>query len=157
MATATFAAGCFWGVEYTFSRVPGVMQTRVGFMGGSKDAPTYAEVCTGLSGHAEVVQLEFDPSLLAYERLLEVFWDAHDPTTLNRQGPDIGPQYRSAIFYHSPEQAAAARASKEARAASGRYSRAIVTEITAAGDFWPAEERHQHYYAKHGLVDCGTG
>jgi len=156
MATATFAAGCFWGVEHTFSRVPGVVQTTVGFMGGTKDVPTYAEVCTGLSGHAEVVQLEYDPAVVAYEHLLDVFWNAHDPTTLNRQGPDIGPQYRSAIFHHAPEQEAAARASKTMRAANGGHARPIVTEITPAGAFWPAEERHQHYYAKHGLVDCGA-
>ena len=156
MATATFAAGCFWGVEHTFGRVPGVIGTMVGFMGGTKDSPTYAEVCTGLSGHAEVVQLEYDPAIITYEQLLDVFWNAHDPTTLNRQGADIGPQYRSAIFHHTPEQEASARASKVARAESGRASRPIVTEITPAGDFWPAEERHQHYYAKHGLVDCGA-
>ncbi len=156
MATATFAAGCFWGVEHTFSRVPGVVQTAVGFMGGTKDAPTYAEVCTGLSGHAEVVQLEYDPAVVAYEGLLDVFWSAHDPTTLNRQGPDIGPQYRSAIFHHTPEQEAAARASKATRAGNGHHERPIVTEITPASAFWPAEERHQHYYAKHGLVDCGA-
>ena len=156
MATATFAAGCFWGVEHTFSRVPGVTQTTVGFMGGSKDSPTYAEVCTGLSGHAEVVQLEYDPAVVTYEQLLEVFWNAHDPTTLNRQGADIGPQYRSAIFHHTPEQEAAARAIEGGAGGERSRSRPIVTEITPAGAFWRAEERHQHYYAKHGLVDCGA-
>jgi peptide-methionine (S)-S-oxide reductase len=125
-------------------------------MGGTKDSPTYAEVCTGLSGHAEVVHLEYDPAAVTYEQLLEVFWNAHDPTTLNRQGADIGPQYRSAIFYHTPEQEAAARVSKAVQAESGRNARPIVTEITPASAFWLAEERHQHYYAKHGLVDCGA-
>jgi peptide-methionine (S)-S-oxide reductase len=156
MAMATFAAGCFWGVEWTFGRVPGVLRTTVGYMGGSKDAPTAAEVSTGLSGHAEVVQVEYDPGVVSYDELLDIFWNAHDPTTLNRQGADIGTQYRSAIFFHAPEQEAAARRSKSLWTANHRSPRPIVTEITPAGAFWPAEERHQHYYAKNGFADCGA-
>jgi peptide-methionine (S)-S-oxide reductase len=149
---ATFAAGCFWGVEAAFRNVPGVRATRVGYAGGSRERPSYEEVCTGRTGHAEAVEVEFDPSRVSYEQLLDVFWHEHDPTTLNRQGPDVGTQYRSAIFFHSPEQEAAARASLE-RSQSG-YRKQIVTEITPASGFWPAEEYHQRYLEKRGLATC---
>ncbi len=154
MDKATFAAGCFWGVEETFRQVPGVIETTVGYLGGHTANPTYKDVCTDETGHAEVVQVTFDPSKVSYEKLLDVFWSAHDPTTLNRQGPDIGTQYRSAIFFHSPEQERQARASKEKMQASGRFRRPIVTEITPASTFYPAEEYHQKYLAKRGLSHC---
>jgi peptide-methionine (S)-S-oxide reductase len=148
LQTATFAAGCFWGVEETFRQVPGVKSTQVGYTGGTADGPTYKQVCSGRTGHAEAVQIEFDPSEVTYERLLEVFWDCHNPTTRNRQGWDIGSQYRSAIFFHTPEQEAVARKSKEARQGKGFFARKIVTEITPAGPFYRAEEYHQQYIAK---------
>ena len=154
MQTATFAAGCFWGVEAEFRRVDGVAEAAVGYMGGSLEEPTYEDVCTDTTGHAEVVQLHFDPSLVSYEELLEVFWKRHDPTQLNRQGPDFGSQYRSAIFYYSEEQRASAETSKAAQAASGRHSRPIATLIESAATFWPAEQYHQQYLAKRGLADC---
>lgn len=154
MAIATFGAGCFWGVEETFRKIPGVTATAVGYMGGSLPNPTYEQVCTDRTGHAEVVQLEYDPQRVSYEQLLEVFWRMHDPTTLNRQGPDVGTQYRSVIFFHTPEQEAAARASKARADASGRYSRPIVTEITPAGEFYRAEEYHQRYFEKRGGGYC---
>ncbi|MEE9139422.1 MAG: peptide-methionine (S)-S-oxide reductase MsrA [Alphaproteobacteria bacterium] len=156
MEKATFAAGCFWGVEAAFRRVEGVTATAVGYMGGTLDNPSYGDVCTGETGHAEVVQVEYDPSRVTYEELLEVFWSNHDPTTLNRQGPDVGEQYRSAIFFDDAEQEAAARASKERLEASGRYGRPIVTEITPAGAFYGAEEHHQQYLEKRGLASCIT-
>jgi peptide-methionine (S)-S-oxide reductase len=140
--------GCFWGPEETFRKVDGVTSTSVGFMGGSLENPTYEEVCTGRTGHAEVVEVEFDPSRIAYEELLEIFWTRHDPTTRNRQGPDIGTQYRSVIFFHGPEQAAAARASKEKQQRSGRHRGEIVTEIAPASDYYPADEYHQRYLEK---------
>jgi peptide-methionine (S)-S-oxide reductase len=143
---ATFAAGCFWGVEETFRRVRGVISTQVGYTGGSYANPTYSDVCSGMTGHAEAIEIEFDPSQVSYEELMDVFWENHDPTTLNRQGPDLGTQYRSAIFYHTPEQEAAARASKEKL--QGRVSRPIVTEIIAASEFYRAEEYHQQYFEK---------
>jgi len=146
--TATFGAGCFWGPEATFRKLDGVTATSVGYMGGSLENPTYEEVCTGRTGYAEVVDVEFDPSRIAYQELLEVFWACHDPTTRNRQGPDIGTQYRSVLFFHSPEQAAAARASKEKLERSGRHRREIVTEITPASKYYPAEEYHQRYLEK---------
>ncbi len=149
--TATFAAGCFWGVEASFAKVPGVVSTTVGYAGGHGDHPSYEDVCTGRTGHAEVVQLEYDPARVSYEALLEVFWSCHDPTTLNRQGPDVGTQYRSAIFHHTPQQAAAAALSKEKLEQSGVYRAPIVTAITPAGTFWPAEEYHQRYYEQHGI------
>ena len=149
--TATFAAGCFWGVEASFAKVPGVVSTTVGYAGGHVDHPRYEDVCTGRTGHAEVVQLEYDPARVAYEALLEVFWSCHDPTTLNRQGPDVGTQYRSAIFHHTPQQAAAAALSKEKLEQSGVYRAPIVTAITPAGTFWPAEEYHQRYFEQHGI------
>jgi peptide-methionine (S)-S-oxide reductase len=154
MEKATFGAGCFWGVEAAFRQIQGVKATAVGYMGGRLNDPTYQDVCTDRTGHAEVVQVEYDPSEVSYEELLRVFWDNHDPTTLNRQGPDTGTQYRSVIFYHTPEQEAAANASKDALAKSGRYKWPIVTEITAAPEFWRAEDYHQQYLEKRGLAHC---
>jgi peptide-methionine (S)-S-oxide reductase len=145
---ATFGMGCFWGPEESFRKVDGVTSTSVGFMGGSLENPTYEEVCTGRTGHAEVVAVEFDPSRIAYEEILEIFWACHDPTTRNRQGPDIGTQYRSVLFFHSPEQEAAARASKEKLERSGRYRSEIVTEIVPASSYYPADEYHQRYLEK---------
>ena len=148
MATATFAAGCFWGVEATFRRLNGVSATTVGYTGGTLDKPTYEQVCTGRTGHAEAVLVEFDPDAVSYEELLAMFWDCHDPTTLNRQGPDIGSQYRSAIFFHTPAQETAARAAKEALQRAGRLPREIVTEIAPAAAFHRAEDYHQQYLEK---------
>ena len=154
MEKATFGAGCFWGVEAAFRQIKGVKATAVGYMGGKLNDPTYQDVCTDRTGHAEVVQVEYDPSEVSYEELLRVFWDNHDPTTLNRQGPDTGTQYRSVIFYHTPEQETAAKASQDALTKSGRYKRPIVTEITAAPEFWKAEDYHQQYLEKRGLAHC---
>ena len=153
---ATFGAGCFWGVEAMFRKVPGVVATAVGYSGGSVDRPTYKQVCTNTTGHAEVVQVQYDPAKVSYEQLLDVFWKNHDPTTLNRQGPDVGIQYRSVIFYHTPEQKAAAVASKQELAKSGKYSKPIVTQIVPAKTFWRAEEYHQQYLEKRGLSSCGS-
>ena len=150
MSKATFAAGCFWGVETAFRKVEGVVSTEVGYMGGQLDDPGYEQVCTGRTGHAEVVGLEFDPRRVTYDELLKVFWGIHDPTTPNRQGPDIGTQYRSAIFTHGPEQEAAARASKERLQAEGRFGAAIVTEVTPASPFYRAEDYHQQYFEQRG-------
>ncbi|MGH2994926.1 MAG: peptide-methionine (S)-S-oxide reductase MsrA [Gaiellaceae bacterium] len=149
---ATFGAGCFWGVEVAFRNVPGVVDTAVGYEGGTLANPTYEQVCTNRTGHAEVAQVEFDPEEVSYEQLLDTFWAEHDPTTLNRQGPDVGSQYRSVIFFHTPEQEAAALASRE-RTQEG-YDRPIVTEITPAAEFWRAEEYHQQYLVKRGLAAC---
>lgn len=156
MATrlAMFGAGCFWGVEEAFRQVEGVVSTAVGYAGGTLEHPTYEDVCSDRTGHAEVVQVEYDPQRVSYERLLEVFWGIHDPTTLNRQGPDVGTQYRSVIFYHDAEQGALARASKERLERSGRYARPIVTQIEPAPTFWRAEEYHQQYLAKRGQSAC---
>jgi peptide-methionine (S)-S-oxide reductase len=154
MQRATFAAGCFWGVEETFRQAKGVHSTRVGYSGGTLPHPTYQDVCTDRTGHAEAVEVEFDPAEVSYRDLLRVFWEMHDPTTLNRQGPDTGSQYRSAIFFHTPEQEADARASKEELERSGRHRRPIVTEILPAAEFWPAEEYHQCYLAKRGQAHC---
>jgi len=154
MEKATFAAGCFWGVEATFRSLPGVSGTRVGYTGGALNHPSYKDVCTDRTGHAEAVEITYDPERISYEELLQTFWENHDPTTLNRQGPDVGTQYRSAIFYHSPEQEAAAQASKERRAKSGAYRRPIVTEIVPAVEFWQAEDYHQQYLEKRGLAHC---
>ena len=154
MHKATFGAGCFWGVEAAFRRVPGVLATAVGYMGGKTKNPTYEDVCSDETGHAEVVEVSYDPGRVSYEDLLHVFWTNHDPTTLNRQGPDVGRQYRSAIFYHSPEQQAAASSSKEELQTSGRYRKPIVTEITPAAEFYRAEEYHQQYLEKRGLASC---
>ena len=154
---ATFGAGCFWGVEETFRKLKGVIATAVGYMGGTLDKPTYEAVCTGRTGHAEAMQVEYDPAQVSYERLLDVFWANHDPTTLNRQGPDVGTQYRSAIFFHSPEQQASAIASRERLQGGGRFRRPIVTEITPAATFYRAEEYHQRYLEKRGASSCHTG
>lgn len=154
MATATFGAGCFWGVEEAFRRFAGVIESTSGYMGGTVEEPTYEQVCTGRTGHAEVVRVEFDPSQVAYRRLLEAFFQLHDPTTLNRQGPDVGSQYRSAIFTYDEEQAREAAEVRSALDASGTFRRPIVTEITPAGTFWRAEEYHQRYVQKHGGASC---
>lgn len=154
MATATFAAGCFWGVEAAFRQIDGVTATTVGYSGGNTTNPTYKEVCTDTTGHAEVVQIEYDPDKVSYETLLDLFWSNHDPTQLNRQGPDVGTQYRSAIYYHDDEQRAAAVASKEKLESSSHYGRPIVTEITEAQEFYPAEDYHQQYLEKRGLASC---
>ena len=152
---ATFAAGCFWGVEASFREVEGVTETAVGYTGGRKEHPTYEEVSSGKTGHAEAVQVTFDPAKVSYEKLLSVFWSIHDPTQVNRQGPDIGTNYRSAIFYRNPAQKTAAEESKEHLKKSGKYgSRQIATEIVAAGTFWRAEEYHQRYFEKHGFRGC---
>jgi len=151
---ATFAAGCFWGVEAEFRQIPGVVSTSVGYTGGQTEDPTYKQVCTDRTGHAEAVEVVYDPSRVSYLQLLKVFWENHDPTTLNRQGPDVGSQYRSAVFYHTPEQQAAAKASKEELERSGRYRRSIVTQIVAAPDYYPAEDYHQQYLEKRGLATC---
>ena len=154
MEQATFGAGCFWGVEAAFRQIKGVIGTAVGYMGGTLMNPTYHDVCTDKTGHAEVVHVEFDPSQVSYLDLLKVFWDNHDPTTLNRQGPDVGTQYRSAIFYYTPEQETAAKASKQELANSGRFRKPIVTEIVPATEFWRAEDYHQQYLEKRGLAHC---
>jgi peptide-methionine (S)-S-oxide reductase len=151
---ATFGAGCFWGVEETFRQLPGVSSTAAGYAGGAKENPTYEDVCSDATGHAEVVEVEFDPAEIAYTKLLDVFWSNHNPTTLNRQGPDVGTQYRSAIFYHSPEQKEQAEASKAALEKSGRFPRPIVTQIEPAPKFWRAEEYHQQYLRKRGQTHC---
>jgi len=151
---ATFGAGCFWGVEAAFRRVPGVVDAVSGYSGGHAENPTYKEVCTDRTGHAEVVQVTFDPARVSYEQLLEVFWKIHDPTQVNRQGPDFGKQYRTAIFYHTPEQQALALKSKQALEASGKLQRPVATEITPAGTFWRAEEYHQRYLEKKGQESC---
>ena len=151
---ATFAAGCFWGVEAAFRQVPGVVDAAVGYTGGKLPNPTYEDVCTDRTGHAEAVQVEFDPAKVSYDRLLDVFWENHDPTTKNRQGPDVGTQYRSAIFYHDAEQERAAKDSIVHQAKSGRFRRPIVTEIVPAAEFWRAEEYHQRYLEKRGLAHC---
>lgn len=154
MAKATFGAGCFWGVEAAFRQVKGVTDTAVGYAGGTLKDPTYKDVCSDRTGHAEVVQVEYDPAQTSYDELLNVFWENHDPTQLNRQGPDVGDQYRSVIFFHTPEQEAAAHASKERLRSSGRYRRPIVTEILPAPEFYRAEEYHQQYLEKRGLAQC---
>ena len=151
---AVFGAGCFWGVEAAFRQVKGVTATAVGYAGGVTDNPTYEQVCSGRTGHAEVVEVTFDPSAVSYDDLLALFWQSHDPTQLNRQGPDVGTQYRSAVFFLSPEQEAAARETKAALQSSGRFPREIVTEITQAGPFWRAEDYHQQYFEKRGLSHC---
>ena len=151
---ATFGAGCFWGVEAEFRKIQGVRATAVGYEGGTTTAPTYKEVCTDKTGHAEVVEVDYDPSVVTYEELLRVFWENHDPTQVNRQGPDVGTQYRTVIFFHTPEQQAAALGSKAELEASGRYRRPIATEIVPAETFWKAEEYHQQYLEKRGLASC---
>ncbi|HVC48264.1 MAG TPA: peptide-methionine (S)-S-oxide reductase MsrA [Terracidiphilus sp.] len=152
---ATFGAGCFWGVEAAFAALPGVVSTAVGYEGGALDQPTYKDVCTDQTGHAEVVELDFDPERITFAQILDAFFQLHDPTTLNRQGPDWGAQYRSAIFFHSPEQEAAAQAKIEALTAEGRFKpKPIVTQVVPAQTFWRAEEYHQRYLEKRGLSSC---
>ncbi len=152
--TAVFAAGCFWGVEETFRQLPGVTGTEVGYTGGRTESPTYQQVCYENTNHAEAVKITYDPAKISYEKLLQVFWENHDPTTLNRQGPDVGSQYRSAIFYESEEQKAAAEKSKDALEDAKKFSRKIVTQIVPAQTFYPAEEYHQKYLMKRGLGSC---
>jgi peptide-methionine (S)-S-oxide reductase len=154
MEKATFAAGCFWHVEESFRHLPGVLSTTVGYAGGTLKKPTYEDVCTDKTGHAEAVELTYDPQKITYEQLLNVFWETHDPTTINRQGPDVGTQYRSVIFYHSPEQKALAEQSKKKLDESGKYRKKIATEIIQATIFYPAEEYHQQYLEKHGASAC---
>jgi peptide methionine sulfoxide reductase msrA/msrB len=149
--TAVFGAGCFWGVESAFRRLPGIVRTTAGYMGGTTEDPSYEEVCTDRTGHAEVVKVEFDPAKISYHELLEVFWNLHDPTTLNRQGPDLGTQYRSVIFTENSAQEKSAMASLEALARSGKLERRIVTQIVPAKEFYPAEEYHQQYFEKRGI------
>jgi peptide-methionine (S)-S-oxide reductase len=155
--TAVFGAGCFWGVEAAYRQIPGVLSTKVGYLGGTMDNPTYGDVCSGRTGHAEVVEVMYDPARITYNELLTVFWENHDPTTLNRQGPDVGEQYRSAIFYKDEEQKAAALASKDERDRSGKHKLPIVTEITPASRFYPAEDYHQQYLEKRNLPSCHVG
>ena len=154
MELATFGAGCFWGVELRFSELDGVLLTDVGYMGGQLDEPTYQQVCTDTTGHAEVVQISYDPSKISFEQLLNCFWQWHDPTTLNRQGPDVGTQYRSAIFYHDEAQLALAQQSIKELEASGTFARPIVTSLEPAATFWRAEEYHQDYLKKRGMSAC---
>jgi len=149
---ATFGAGCFWCVEPVFSKLKGIKSTTVGYMGGSFPNPTYEDVCTGETGHAEVVQMEYDPSITSYEEILGTFWSNHDPTTPNRQGPDVGEQYRSVVFFHTKEQEETAKSFKERLQSSGKYSKKIVTSIEPAKEFYRAEEYHQQYYKKCGLA-----
>ncbi|MGH7133021.1 MAG: peptide-methionine (S)-S-oxide reductase MsrA [Phycisphaerales bacterium] len=152
--TATFGAGCFWGVEAKFRKMPGVVDTAVGYCGGQKDKPTYKEVCTDGTGHAEVVQVKFDPKVVSYQQLLDAFFKLHDPTQVNRQGPDYGRQYRTVIFAHSPEQKAEAEATIKQLEASGKFSKKIATQVVPEAPFWKAEEYHQRYLEKNGLDNC---
>jgi len=151
---ATFAAGCFWGVEAAFRELDGVISTAVGYTGGATEDPDYEEVCTGETGHAEALEVVYDPNLVTYYELLDLFWSIHDPTTKDRQGPDVGSQYRSAVFFHDPRQEEAARSAKEKLQSSGLYRREIVTEIVPASKFYRAEEYHQRYFEKHGRRGC---
>lgn len=151
---ATFAAGCFWQVENDFRQLPGVTRTTVGYTGGTLETPTYEDVCTGRTGHAEAIEVEYDPARVSYEELLDAFWHGHDPTAMNRQGPDVGTQYRSAIFFHSLGQQAAAAASRDRLQASGTHRRPIVTEITPASIFFRAEDYHQQFLEKRGMATC---
>ena len=157
MATATFGAGCFWGVETSFRKIDGVTATAVGYAGGHAANPTYEQVCGGGTGHAEVVKVDYDPARVSYDDLLSVFWMAHDPTQVNRQGPDVGSQYRSLILTHDDGQSAAARASKEALSASARHASPVATEIADAVDFWLAEDYHQQFFEKRGMAHGGRG
>lgn len=154
MEKATFGAGCFWGVQTTFDQVAGVVETKVGYEGGTLDNPTYRDVCTDRTGHAEVLEITYDPDRVCYQELLEVFFSTHDPTQLNRQGPDRGTQYRSVIFYHSPEQQQAATAAIAKLTAARKFSQPIVTQVVPASTFWPAEEYHQKYLEKRGMANC---
>ncbi len=154
MEKAMFAAGCFWGVQASFDELDGVVSTTVGYCGGHTKDPTYKEVCTDRTGHAEVVLVEFTPGVISYEELLDHFWSIHDPTTINRQGPDVGSQYRSAVFFFTPDQERIAKESREELDVSGEYDRPVVTEIAAASKFYPAEEYHQRYFLKNGYIGC---
>jgi peptide-methionine (S)-S-oxide reductase len=154
MAKATFGAGCFWGVESAFRKIPGVTDAAVGYEGGTTPNPTYKQVCTDRTGHAEVVELDYDPARVSYEQMLDAFFAMHDPTTPNRQGPDVGSQYRSVVFFHTPEQRDAALKAKEALGASGKLRRPVVTEVVPAATFYRAEEYHQRYFEKHGGGSC---
>lgn len=154
MAQAAFAAGCFWGVQHEFDKVKGVTKTIAGYMGGSTKNPTYEEVCTNKTGHAETVYLEYDEKIIPYEELVDIFWKIHDPTQKNRQGPDVGSQYRSVIFYYTDEQRKLAETSKKNLDSSGMFKKPITTEIVAASEFYPAEEYHQHYFKKKGVGGC---
>ena len=154
MAKATFAAGCFWGVEAQFAQLPGVISTAVGYEGGTLENPTYKDVCTDRTGHAEAVEIEYDPSQITYEKLLDAFFSLHDPTQLNRQGPDWGTQYRSVVFFHTPEQEAAAKAAIEHLTAEKRFNKPIATQVVPAQTFWRAEEYHQKYLEKRGMASC---
>jgi peptide-methionine (S)-S-oxide reductase len=156
MKQATFGAGCFWGIEAEFRQIPGVIDTAAGYSGGHRTNPSYEEVCDGRTGHAEVVQVTYDPTKVAYEQLLEVFWTSHDPTQLNRQGPDVGEQYRSVIFYHDEEQKTEAEESKRLFEKMGRFRRPIVTQIVPAMPFYRAEEYHQQYLRKRGAESCSS-
>jgi peptide-methionine (S)-S-oxide reductase len=156
MATATFAAGCFWGVEARFADLPGVSSTEVGYTGGTTSSPTYEQVCSHRTGHAEAVRLEYDPDRVSYEELLAAFFGMHDPTQLDRQGPDVGDNYRSAVFFHTPEQEKAAQTAVEQLSESGIFKRPIVTQVVPAPEWWRAEEYHQKYFAKHGRHGCAV-
>ncbi|MFT4113991.1 peptide-methionine (S)-S-oxide reductase MsrA [Silvibacterium sp.] len=154
MEKATFGAGCFWGVELRFQQVPGVISTAVGYEGGSLESPTYKEVCTDRTGHAEVVEIEFDPAKVSFQQLLDLFFELHDPTQLNRQGPDYGTQYRTVVFFHSPEQEAAAHATIARLTEAKAFDKPIVTQVVPAETFWKAEEYHQKYLEKRGMAAC---
>lgn len=153
-SVATFAAGCFWGVQHAFDQLAGVRDSAVGYMGGAQANPSYEEVCTDRTGHAEVVQVQFDPETVSYDQLLEVFWECHDPTQVNRQGPDVGSQYRSAVFYHDDTQREAALAAIAALDGAGKYSDPVATQVVEAREFWPAEDYHQRYLEKRGVSSC---
>lgn len=154
MEKATLAAGCFWGVEEAFTHLKGVKETSVGYIGGHTENPTYEQVCSHTTGHAEAVEITFDPKVISYKELLKIFWEIHDPTTLNRQGPDVGDNYRSAIFYHSDKQKELAEESKKELEKSVKYKEPVVTDITAVSSFYKAEEYHQKYYHKHGIASA---
>jgi peptide-methionine (S)-S-oxide reductase len=154
MEKATFGGGCFWGIEAAFSRIPGVVSATSGYMGGKTENPSYSQVCSDTTGHAEVVQVEFDPEKVSYEKLLEAFFQMHDPTQVNRQGPDVGSQYRSIIFYHTPEQEQTINQTFQRLQESKKFSRPIATEVAPAPTFWPAEEYHQKYLERRGLASC---
>ena len=154
MKKATFGAGCFWGIEASSQNITGIQSAIVGYMGGNTKNPTYEEVCTNTTGHAEVLHINYDETVISFEKLLDIFWETHDPTQLNRQGPDRRSQYRSVIFYHDEEQKKTAELSKNTLERSGKFSKPIVTEIVKAPEFYPAEEYHQKYFEKHGNVGC---
>jgi peptide-methionine (S)-S-oxide reductase len=154
MAKATFGAGCFWGVQLRFQQVPGVTATAAGFEGGSTERPSYRDVCTDATGHAEVVEIDYDPAKVSYQQLLDLFFELHDPTQLNRQGPDWGTQYRSVVFFHSPEQEAAAKETIARLTAEKRFTKPVVTQVVPAQSFWRAEDYHQHYLEKRGMTSC---